>query len=100
MAVDHLVGGRQRAVGAAAIAFITKARIELFNGRPADGQIYLSQVRILDRNMPELIMLQAEFDHREGKVKEARDAAAILRSNVATPQWIRMFAEEFLKRTQ
>ena len=83
-----------------AIAFITKARIELFNGRPGDGQIYLSQVRILDRNMPELIMLQAEFDYREGKVKEARDAAAILRSNVATPQWLRMFAEEFLKRTQ
>lgn len=83
-----------------AIVFIVKARIELLNGRSGDGQIFLNQARILDRHMPELIMLQAEFDHHDGKIKEARDAAANLKSNLATPEWIRIFADEFLKRTQ
>ena len=81
------------------LALIAKARIELFNGRMADGKNFLNQARRLNPEMPELIMLQAEFDRHEGKPKEARDAAKMLAENPNVPEWIRILAEEFLQRT-
>lgn len=81
------------------LSFIAKARIELFHGRVSDGHVFLNQARRMIPDMPELIMLQAEFDRHEGKPKEARDAAKALAENPSVPEWIRIFAEEFLKRT-
>jgi len=82
-----------------AISFIAKARIELLNDRMSDGWMFLNQARRLNPDMPEVIMLQAEFDRHDGKPKEARDAAMSLISNPSVPEWLRIFAEEFLKRT-
>jgi len=81
------------------ISFIAKARNELYNGRVEDGNIFLNQARRLDPEMAEVIMLQAEFDRQEGKFLEARNAAKELMSNPSIPEWIRIFAEEFLQRT-
>ena len=81
------------------ISFIAKARNELFKGRVEDGMIFLNQARRLAPDMPELIMLQAEFHRHEGNFLEARNAAKELMSNTSVPEWIRIFAEEFLQRT-
>jgi len=82
-----------------AISFIAKARVELFHGRVSEGKVFLNQARRLNPDMPEVIMLQAEFDRHDGNPKEARDAAKELVSNPSVPEWLRIFAEEFLKRT-
>ncbi|HSG45396.1 MAG TPA: serine/threonine-protein kinase [Anaerolineales bacterium] len=82
-----------------AMAFVVKARIELFHGRVAEGRIFLNQAKRMAPDMPEVIMLQAEFDRHDGKPKEARDAMKELLTNPSIPEWIRIFAEEFLQRT-
>jgi serine/threonine protein kinase len=81
------------------ISFIAKARNELYNGRVEDGMIFLNQVRRLDPEMAEVLMLQAEFDRHDGNYAQARNAAKELSSNSSIPEWIRIFADEFLKRT-
>jgi len=81
------------------ISLVVKARSALYNGRVDDGRVFLEQARQLVADMPEVIMLQAEFDRHDGKSLEARNAARELASNVNVPEWIRIFAEEFLKRT-
>ena len=81
------------------ISLIAKARHALYNGSVEDARVFLNQVKRLSPEMPEVIMLQAEFDKREGRALEARNAARELASNPSVPEWIRMFAEEFLKRT-
>ncbi|MDX1378069.1 MAG: serine/threonine-protein kinase [Anaerolineales bacterium] len=81
------------------ISLIAKARHELFNGRVEEGRVFLNQAKRMDPGMAEIIMLQAEFDRHDGNFLEARNAAKELSSNPSIPEWIRIFADEFLKRT-
>jgi len=80
------------------MSLIARARNALFNGRMDEGHVLLNEARRLDPEMAEVIMLQAEFDAHEGNPLQARNAARDLSVNPSIPEWIRIFAEEFLKR--
>jgi hypothetical protein len=81
------------------MSLIAKARNALFNDRVEEGRVHLNQVKRLHPRMPEVIMLQAEFDRHDGNSLQARNAARELSANPSMPEWLRIFAEEFLKRT-
>ena len=82
------------------IFFVAKARNELYNGHVEDGRNFLNRARQLDPEMAEVLMLQAEFDRHDGNIAQARNAANELSSNPSIPEWIGIFADEFLQRTQ
>lgn len=81
------------------MVLIAKARNALFNDNVDEGRAFLNQVKRMHPDMPEAIMLQAEFDRHDGNPLQARNAAKGLSTNQSIPEWIRIFAEEFLKRT-
>jgi len=80
------------------MSLVARARNALFNGRMEDGRVLLNEAKRMDPEMAELIMLLAEFDAHEGNLPEARNIVRELSSNPSIPDWIRIFAEEFLKR--
>lgn len=80
------------------MSFVARSRNALFNGRMEDGHVLLNEARRLNPEMAEVTMLQAEFDAHEGNPLQARNTARELSMNPSTPEWIRIFAEEFLKR--
>ena len=81
------------------MSLVARARNALFNGRMEDGRVLLNEAQRMDPEMAELLMLQAEFEAHEGNLPEARNIVRELSSNPSIPEWIRIFAEEFLKRT-
>jgi len=80
------------------MSLIAKARNALFSGRMGQGRTLLDEAKRLDPEMAEVIMLQAEYDMRDGDPMQARNAARELSTNPSIPEWIRIFADEFLKR--
>ena len=81
------------------MVLIAKARNALYSNRVEDGRAYLNQARRLHPDLAEVKMLQAEFDRHDGNLLPARNAVKELTSNPEVPEWLRIFAEEFLKRT-
>jgi len=80
------------------MSLVARARNALFNGRMEDGHALLNEAKRLDPEMAEVVMLQAEFDAHEGNLPQANNTARELSTNPSIPEWIRIFAEEFLKR--
>jgi tRNA A-37 threonylcarbamoyl transferase component Bud32 len=80
------------------IALITRARNSFYTGRIDDAHTYLNQVKRLKPNMYEAFLLEAEFDATEGKPEQARLLAGSLTSDLSVPEWIRIYAEELMKR--
>jgi len=80
------------------MALVARARNALFSARMDEGLTLLEEARRMDPEMAEVALLQAEFDARGGKREQARDIARELSMNPSIPEWIREFAEEFLKR--
>ena len=80
------------------IALIARARNSFYSGRIDDAHTYLNQVKRLQPNMYEAFLLEAEFDATEGKPEQARLLAGSLTSDLSVPEWIRIYAEEIMKR--
>jgi serine/threonine protein kinase len=80
------------------IALIARARNSFYSGRIDDAHTYLNQVKRLKPNMYEAFLLEAEFDATEGKPAQARLLAGSLTSDLSVPEWIRIYAEEIIKR--
>jgi tRNA A-37 threonylcarbamoyl transferase component Bud32/tetratricopeptide (TPR) repeat protein len=80
------------------IALIARARNSFYSGRIDDAHTYLNQVKRLKPNMYEAFLLEAEFDATEGKPEQARLLAGSLTSDLSVPEWIRIYAEEIMKR--
>ena len=80
------------------ISLVARARNALFSARMDEGLALLEEARRMDPEMVEVVMLQAEFDARGGKREQARDIARELSMNPSIPEWIRIFAEDFLMR--
>jgi len=80
------------------IALIARARNSFYSGRIDDAHTYLNQVKRLKPNMYEAFLLEAEFDATEGKPEQARLLTGSLTSDLSVPEWIRIYAEEIIKR--
>ena len=80
------------------MSLVARARNALFSNRTDEGRVLLDEAKRLDPEMAEVAMLQAEYDARDGHPLQAQDAARELSTNPSIPEWIRKFAEEFLKR--
>jgi serine/threonine protein kinase len=80
------------------IALIARARHSFYGGHIDDAHTYLNQVKRLKPNMYEAFLLEAEFDATEGKPEQARLLASSLTSDLSVPEWIRIYAEEIMKR--
>ena len=80
------------------IALIARARNSFYKGRIDDAHTFLNQVKRLKPNMYEAFLLEAEFDATEGKPEQARILAGSLTSDLSVPEWIRIYAEEIIKR--
>jgi hypothetical protein len=81
------------------MVFIAKARNSLYNERPSDGTGFLNQAQRLDPQNPMVLMLGAEFDAENGNLAEARAIVEGILQNEDTPDWLILFGEEFLDRT-
>jgi len=82
------------------IALIARARNSFYTGRVDDAYAYLDQVNQLQPRMPEAILLEAEFAAAEGRLEMARILTRPIVDEIFidAPQWIRIYAEEILKR--
>jgi len=75
------------------IAMVASARRVYYNGNTTGAHMTLNQVFTLRPHMPEASLLQAEMDAKEGKTFEAKQILNILMADLATPDWVREYAQ-------
>ena len=80
------------------IALIAQSRNSFYTGRIDDAHVFLNQVKRLEPNMHEALLLEAEFDATEGRPEEARIVLSALTADLSVPEWIRRFAEELFAK--
>jgi thioredoxin-like negative regulator of GroEL len=80
------------------IALILKARHAFFAKDSAQAYRHLEELKKLEPGMHEAILLEAEFYSFDGQPERARDLLRALVSERSVPAWIRIFAEEIMKR--
>jgi len=80
------------------IALIAQSRNAFYSGKLDESNTFLNQVKRLSPNMPEAFLLEAEFDSLTDKPNEARIVINGLLADLSTPGWIRVFAEEIIRK--
>ena len=80
------------------MALVAQARNAYYNGRLEDGRIFLKQAQRLKPGLMEAALLEAEFAVTENRFEEARLVLTSLASNLSAPEWIRVMAEELMRR--
>jgi hypothetical protein len=58
----------------------------------------LNELKKMKPNMQEASLLEAEFNSMDGKPERARILLNSLASDKSVPEWIRIFAEQIMKR--
>ncbi len=80
------------------ITLIARSRNAFFTKQFDKAYLLLEQVKKIDPNIPEVILLEAEFNALEGRSEQARHFATLLMTDPAVPTWVRVHAEEIIKR--
>jgi serine/threonine-protein kinase len=80
------------------IALIAQSRNSFYSGKLDEANTFLNQVKRLDPNMQEAFLLEAEFASLTDKPSEARLILNGLLADLSTPEWIRVFAEDIIKK--
>ncbi len=80
------------------ISLILRSRSAFFAKDREQAFLFLDQVKKLRPDMHEAILLEAEIDSLDGKPDLAGKLAASLSSDKSVPEWIRVFAEQIMKR--
>lgn len=75
------------------IVMVAEARNDYYNGDTSKGHATLNEVLVIQPHMAEASLLQAEMDANEGKTFEAKQILNILLADLATPDWVREFAQ-------
>jgi serine/threonine protein kinase len=78
-------------------AHVVRGRYALYTGNLAEANNEIKQSQKLQPDMPEVALLQAEIAVKEGNNKKARELLTALSANTATPAWVRLMAENYLK---
>ena len=80
------------------IGLVAQARHAYYNGRLDDGRVFLTQAKRLKPNFAETALLEAEFAVIENRHVEAKLILQPLIANLEIPAWIRLMAEDLLKK--
>jgi serine/threonine protein kinase len=81
------------------ILLVLKARYAFYTKDFKQAYIHLDELKKLDPNMHEAILLEAEFNAWDGKPERAKILLAGLQElGDSVPDWIQIFAEEIMKR--
>jgi serine/threonine protein kinase len=80
------------------ISLILRSRSALYVKDFEQAYLRLDQARKLKPGMHEAILLEAEIDSMDGKPEPARKLATSLASDKSVSEWIRIFAEQIMKR--
>ncbi len=80
------------------ISLILRSRNALYEKNFEQAYLHLDEVKKLKPGMPEAILLEAEISSMDGKPDLARKLATSLTSDKSVPGWIRIFANEIMKR--
>lgn len=80
------------------ILLVLKARYAFFTKDFEQAYLHLDELKKLRPDMHEAILLEAEFNSFDGKSEQARTLLIPLASDRSAPEWIRIFAEEIMKR--
>jgi predicted Ser/Thr protein kinase len=80
------------------ISLVLRSRHALHLKDLDKAYFHLEEVRKLKPDMHEAMLLEAEINSLYGEPEQARKIADLLASNRSVPEWIRIFAEEIMKR--
>ena len=80
------------------IGLVAQTRFALFNGTVVEAREFLNRARRLSPNMPEVSLVEAELNIKDGKIVEARRALIGITSNLEAPAWVRAFAQTLLSQ--
>jgi len=80
------------------ISLVLRSRHALHMKDLDKAYLHLEEVRKLKPDMHEAMLLEAEINSLYGEPEQARKIADLLASNRSVPEWIRIFAEEIMKR--
>lgn len=80
------------------ILLVLKARYAFFTKDFEQAYLHLDELKKLRPDMHEAILLEAEFNSFDGKSEQARTLLIPLAADRSAPEWIRIFAEEIMKR--
>lgn len=82
------------------LGYIARGRYALFNGEMKDAEAQLANAEKLKPEMYEVFLLKAEIDMKAGSQTEAKNILLSLSSDLGAPEWIRVMAENYLKKIQ
>jgi serine/threonine protein kinase len=81
------------------ISFITQARNAFYSGRIKEAHKLIDQLKDYEDTSREGYLLEGEFASVEGDHETARQfLQGLVEDQTSTPEWIRLFADELLKR--
>lgn len=80
------------------LSLVVKSRYAFFTKNFDQGYAFLDQGKKLQPNMHEVILLEAEFDSYDGKPEQMKTLLKPLLSDKSVPEWIRIYAEQIMKR--
>lgn len=80
------------------ISLILRARSAFYAKDLKQAYLHLDELKKLSPNMDEASLLEAELNSMDGKPERARILLNSLASDKSVPEWIRIFAEEIMKR--
>ena len=81
------------------ISFITQARNAFYSGRIKEAHELIDELKQYEDTSREGYLLEGEFASVEGNQETARRfLQGLVDDQTSTPEWIRLFADEILKR--
>jgi hypothetical protein len=80
------------------LSLVVKSRYAFYTKKIDQAYVLLDQAKKLKPNMHEVVLLEAEFNSFDGKPERAQILLKSLISDSTVPDWIRIFAEEIMKR--
>jgi hypothetical protein len=81
------------------ISFITQARNAFYSGRIREAHELIGELKEYEDTSREGYLLEGEFASVEGDQETARQfLQGLVDDQTSTPEWIRLFADEILKR--
>lgn len=80
------------------ISLVLMSRHAFYMKDRDEAYLHLEELKELEPDMHEAMLLEAEINSLDGRPEQARKVADLLASNRSVPEWIRIFAEEIMKR--